>query len=100
MVGHSERRAAGETDDDVARKVRAVADAGLVQVTRLKERLLQLGVREPHVFLRGHGERGQPRSVRRAAVLDGVGATRAGLEPATFLRMVDAVGHAPSRPQQ
>lgn len=32
MVGHSERRAAGETDDQVARKVEAVAAAGLVPI--------------------------------------------------------------------
>ena len=32
MVGHSERRAAGETDDQVARKVEAVVDAGLVPI--------------------------------------------------------------------
>jgi triosephosphate isomerase (TIM) len=32
MVGHSERRAAGETDDQVARKVAAVVDAGLVPI--------------------------------------------------------------------
>ncbi|MBW3645907.1 MAG: triose-phosphate isomerase [Actinobacteria bacterium] len=32
MVGHSERRAAGETDDQVADKVAAVAGAGLVPI--------------------------------------------------------------------
>lgn len=32
MVGHSERRAGGETDDQIARKVAAVADAGLVPI--------------------------------------------------------------------
>lgn len=32
MVGHSERRAAGETDDQVARKVEAVVHAGLVPI--------------------------------------------------------------------
>ena len=32
MVGHSERRAAGETDEQVSRKVAAVADAGLVPI--------------------------------------------------------------------
>ncbi|HEX2191857.1 MAG TPA: triose-phosphate isomerase family protein [Acidimicrobiales bacterium] len=30
MLGHSERRAAGETDDQIARKVAAVVEAGLV----------------------------------------------------------------------
>ena len=30
MVGHSERRAAGETDDQIARKVAAVVEAGLL----------------------------------------------------------------------
>jgi len=32
MVGHSERRAAGETDDQIAGKVAAVAHAGLVPI--------------------------------------------------------------------
>lgn len=32
MVGHSERRAAGETDDQMARKVAAVVDAGIVPI--------------------------------------------------------------------
>jgi triosephosphate isomerase len=32
MVGHSERRAAGETDDQAARKVAAVAASGLVPI--------------------------------------------------------------------
>jgi triosephosphate isomerase len=37
LLGHSERRAAGETDDDVARKVTTVADAGLVPVVFVGE---------------------------------------------------------------
>lgn len=32
IVGHSERRAAGESDDDIARKVAAVSEAGLVPI--------------------------------------------------------------------
>ena len=32
MVGHSERRARGETDDEIARKVAAVAENGLVPI--------------------------------------------------------------------
>lgn len=32
LVGHSERRAAGETDDQIARKVAAAAEAGLVPI--------------------------------------------------------------------
>jgi triosephosphate isomerase len=32
MVGHSERRAAGESDEQIARKVGAVAEAGLVPI--------------------------------------------------------------------
>ena len=32
MVGHSERRAGGETDEQVSRKVAAVAEAGLVPI--------------------------------------------------------------------
>ncbi len=32
MVGHSERRAEGETDDQIARKVTAIAEAGLIPI--------------------------------------------------------------------
>lgn len=32
LIGHSERRAAGETDEQIARKVSAVADAGLTPI--------------------------------------------------------------------
>ena len=153
MVGHSERRAAGETDEDVAKTVRAAADAGLVpilsvgadeqtrdaarqwedqlrrglavgnvartevlvvyepagavgaaeaadtdhvgaQVTRLKERLGQLGAIEPHVVYGGTVSEENLDRFAGLAVLDGVGATRAGLDPVTFLRMVDRVGQA------
>jgi triosephosphate isomerase len=37
MVGHSERRAAGETDDQIARKVAAVADNGLTPIVFVGE---------------------------------------------------------------
>ena len=37
MVGHSERRAGGETDEQVARKVAAVAEAGLVPILLVGE---------------------------------------------------------------
>lgn len=67
LIGHSERRAAGETDDQISRKVAAAADAGLVPVLfvgedeqteeavfeterRLKEGLSRLDVRR-HDFL-------------------------------------------------
>lgn len=37
MVGHSERRAGGETDDEIARKVAAVAESGLVPIVFVGE---------------------------------------------------------------
>ena len=37
MVGHHERRAGGETDEHVARKVAAVAEAGLVPILLVGE---------------------------------------------------------------
>lgn len=37
LVGHSERRAVGETDDQIARKVAAVADHGMVPILLVGE---------------------------------------------------------------
>ncbi len=148
MVGHSDRRAAGETDEQFGRKVAAVARVGLVPILfvgedepggdaiRQTEQRLRLGlsgidtgeqdvlvVYEPSWAI--GAERSAPVDhIRRAVehlkgvlcgmgsssptivyggtvsveniddlagieVLDGVGATRAGLDPGIFLRIVD-----------
>jgi triosephosphate isomerase len=49
MVGHSERRAAGETDDQIAKKVRAVVDAGMTPI-------LFVGEEEPEDAATDHVE--------------------------------------------
>ena len=150
MVGHSERRAAGETDEQVAAKVAAVAAAGLVPIVFVGEddvdddprqatgeRLVRalartdpatqpfLVVYEP-AWAIGAPEPAPPEHVRRAvdhlkatlgelgtpdpAVLyggavdvddldqllslenlDGVGATRATLDPDSFVRIIQQV---------
>jgi triosephosphate isomerase (TIM) len=153
LVGHSARRAAGETDEQVAGKVAAVAEAGLVPilfvgedrreddalgqtekrlrqglsridpatqrvlivyepvwavggaeaadadhvrrvVEHLKGQLHRLGVGDPEVL---YGGTVSPRTIDRflrLEVLDGVGATRASLDPEGFLAMVDRVASA------
>jgi len=157
LVGHSERRAAGETDLQVARKVAAVADAGLTPilfvgedeptdtalgeaerrltqglaevdlamhqvlivyeptwaigaeqparakhvsrvVEHLKERLGDLGASEPRILYGGTVNGDNVEQFADVEALDGVGATRAGLEAAEFLRIVDRVALAGSDP--
>ena len=153
MVGHSERRAAGDTDEDIGRKVGAVAAAGLTPilfvgedeptdaaferteerltgglarvdpaqqdvlggyeptcaigaekaapadhvrgvVEQLKERLADLGSRDPRVIYGGTVNADSVESFASLEVLDGVGATRAGLEPEGLLRIVARVAEA------
>ena len=153
MVGHSERRAAGDTDEQIGKKVAAVAGAGLTPilfvgedeptdaaferteerltrglagvdpseqellvvyeptwaigaeeaapadhvggvVEQLKARLSQLGSRDPHVIYGGTVNVDNVDSFASLEVLDGVGATRAGLEPDGFLRIVDRLAEA------
>ena len=150
MVGHRERRTAGETDEQIAAKIAAIHEAGLTPVlfvgeddpeddaiARTTQRLrsalaaVDLGTRrvlvvyEPswaiggsstapaaHVgeivgHLRGvlaeHGDAGTPviyggsvapelmDALLAVETLDGLGATRAALEPEGFLHMVDLV---------
>ena len=150
MVGHSERRAAGDTDEEIGRKVSAVAAAGLTPilfvgedeptdaaferteerltrglarvdpaqqellvvyeptwaigaeraapanhvqgvVEQRKERLADLGAREPRVIYGGTVNADNVETFAALEVLDGVGATRAGLEPGGLLRIVDRV---------
>jgi len=151
LVGHSERRATGETDDQVARKVAAVARAGLVPVLfvgedsrdddpveqtehrlrrglsgidaareqvlvvyeptwaigaeqaapaervarvvgHVKAVLRGLGANDPTVVYGGTVDERNIDGLARLTVLDGVGATRASLDPARFLALVDRIG--------
>lgn len=150
LVGHSARRAMGETDEQVARKVAAVTAAGLVPILfvgeerreddalrrtedrlrqglsrvdpaaqrvlvvyepvwavgaaeaadaehvrrvaeHLKGRLRRLGVGDPEVLYGGTVSPATIDRFLRLEVLDGVGATRASLDPDGFLGMVDRV---------
>ena len=150
LVGHSARRAMGETDEQIARKVAAVAAAGLVPilfvgedrreddamrqtaarlrqglsridpaaqpvlivyepvwavgaddaaddehvrrvVEHLKSGLHALGVADPTILYGGTVSPATIDRFLRLEVLDGVGATRASLDPAGFLAMVDRV---------
>ena len=153
LVGHSERRAAGETDEQVARKVAAVAQHGLTpillvgeddpgddailhseqrlrqgltgvdvsrqpvlmvyeptwaigadetastshvrrSVTHLKAVLADMGAREPQVLYGGSVNDDNVDALARLDVLDGVGAGRASLDAAQFLRLIDQVAQA------
>ena len=153
MVGHSERRAAGDTDEEIGRKVGAVVAAGLTPilfvgedeptdaaferteerltrglvrvdpakqellvvyeptwaigaekaapvdhvqgvVEQLKVRLTDLGSPEPRVIYGGTVNADNVESFASLKVLDGVGATRAGLDPEGLLRIVDRVAEA------
>jgi triosephosphate isomerase (TIM) len=150
MVGHSERRALGESDEQIGRKVAAVVAAGMTPilfvgedeptdaaferteerltrglaridpaaqellvvyeptwaigadeaaspdhvrgvVEELKVRLAGLGAREPRVIYGGTVNTGNVGSFAALEVLDGVGATRAGLDPGGFMRLVECV---------
>jgi triosephosphate isomerase len=142
MVGHRDRRAGGQTDDQVARTLEAVVRNGLVPilfvggdeteqrlrsglsridpaghevlvvyepewaigadqaapadhvrraVERLKGVLGELGAGEPKVLYGGTVNDGNLDELLRIEALDGVGATRAGLDPEAFLRIVDRV---------
>ena len=150
LVGHSERRAAGETDEQVARKVAAVAQHGLTpillvgeddqaddailgseqrlrqglsgvevsrqpvlvvyeptwaigteetasashvrrSVTQLKAVLADMGATEPKVLYGGSVNDDNVDALARLDVLDGVGAGRASLDAAQFLRLIDQV---------
>lgn len=158
LVGHSERRAMGETGEQVARKVAAVSGTGFVPILfvgedepgvdalartehRLRQGVSQIDVRsqpvlvvyEPSWAIGAH--RAAPaEDVRRAVghlkgvmagmgmakpevlyggtvaeenidalmqveVLDGVGATRAGLQPERFLCIVDRLASAAAGPR-
>ncbi len=157
LVGHSERRATGETDEQVARKVAAVCRSGLVPIlfvgedepgadaTVQTERRLRLGLSQVDVrnqallvvyepsWAIGADEAAPAEHVRRAVgqlkavlaemgiarpevlyggtvaeenidaladieALDGVGATRAGLQPERFLRIIDRLGGRRAEP--
>ncbi|HEV3401307.1 MAG TPA: triose-phosphate isomerase family protein [Acidimicrobiales bacterium] len=148
MVGHSERRGAGETDEDVARKVAAVVENGLTPilfvgedeqdddavgvterrlrrglggidvgaqavlvvyepawaigaehaapadhvdgvVEHVKGVLTELGARQPEVLYGGTVAEENVDEFAALDGLDGMGATRASLDPESFLRIVD-----------
>ncbi|MDQ4068276.1 MAG: triose-phosphate isomerase [Actinomycetota bacterium] len=153
LVGHSERRAAGETDEQVAWKVAAVAQHGLTpillvgeddpgedaillseqrlrqglsgvdvtgepvlvvyeptwaigtdetastshvrrSVTHLKAVLTDMGATEPQVLYGGSVNDDNVEALAGLGVLDGVGAGRASLDAAQFLRLIDRVAQA------
>jgi triosephosphate isomerase len=148
LVGHSERRATGESDEQIARKVAAAADAGLTPilfvgedepgasarsqtahrlrhglslidlnqqavlvvyepawaigadrpadaehvsetVVGLKDLLRRLGASDPEVLYGGTVQKDNIEQFAALDVLDGVGATRASLDAAGFLAMID-----------
>jgi triosephosphate isomerase len=153
LVGHSERRAAGETDEQIARKVVAVAQHGLTpillvgeddpgedailrseqrlrqglsgvdvstqpvlvvyeptwaigtdetastshvsrSVTHLKAVLAEMGAREPRILYGGSVNDDNVDALAPLDVLDGVGAGRASLDAAQFLRLIDQIARA------
>jgi triosephosphate isomerase len=153
LVGHSERRAAGETDEQVARKVAAVARHGLTpvllvgeddpgedailrseeqlrqglsgielgsqqvlviyepnwaigteetaptshvrrSVAHLKGVLTDMGATEPIILYGGSVNDDNVDALAGLDVLDGVGAGRASLDAAQFLRLIDQVARA------
>ena len=134
MVGHQDRRAAGQRDEDVARTVEAVVRNGMSPILFVEtERQLRAGL--SRIDPAGHdllvvyepswaigADRAAPAEHVREAVqqlravvgetpvlyggtvnddnldelaavdvLDGLGATRAGLDPDAFLRIIDRV---------
>lgn len=150
MVGHSERRAAGETDEQIAAKVAAVVAAGLVPIVfvgedevdddprratqerlvralaradpvtqpflvvyepawaigapepappdhvrravdHLKGALLELGTPDPVVLYGGAVDEDDIDQLLSLENLDGVGATRATLDPESFLHIIEQV---------
>ena len=150
LIGHSERRAAGETDEQIAKKVPAAAAAGLTPilfvgedeptgaaieeterrlgqglgqldlaehrplvvyeptwaiggeeaaapdhvravVEHLKRRLEALGLSDPEVIYGGTVNADNVDALAAIEVLDGVGATRAGLDVEQFLHILDRV---------
>ncbi|MDP8943693.1 MAG: triose-phosphate isomerase [Actinomycetota bacterium] len=153
LIGHSERRATGETDEQIGRKVVAAAEAGLVPILfvgeeeptgaaveeaerqlerglegvdlherralvvyepvwavgsdeaadpvhvdevvgKLKRTLNELGAEEPEVIYGGTVNADNVDALTAVESLDGVGATRAGLDAEEFLLIVDRVGRA------
>jgi triosephosphate isomerase (TIM) len=76
LVGHSERRAAGETDAQVAARVRAALDAGLSVVLCVGESLAQREAGETEAWCDG-----QVRAALAEVAADEVGALAIAYEP-------------------
>jgi triosephosphate isomerase len=55
LIGHSERRAAGETDEQIARKVAAATDAGLTPILFVGEEAPGAGARSQTAHRLRHG---------------------------------------------
>lgn len=149
LLGHSERRAAGESDEQIAHKVAAATEAGLTpilfvgedepgagartqtehrlrqgisridpgqhvvvgyepawaigadrpaeaeyvgdMVAGIKDVLRRLGAADPEVIYGGTVNKENVERFARLDVLDGVGATRAGLDAPGLLAMIDRV---------
>jgi triosephosphate isomerase len=53
LVGHSERRAAGDTDEQVAARIRALLDAGMVAILCVGESLAQREAGETDAWVAG-----------------------------------------------
>jgi len=83
MVGHSERRRAGETDEQVARKVAAVAANAMTPILFVGEDeqwLTDTGAQRPAIIYGGTVTADNVGQFTAIDVLDGVGATRATLD--------------------
>ncbi|MGI9002514.1 MAG: triose-phosphate isomerase [Pseudonocardia sp.] len=159
LIGHSERRTTGETDEQIAKKVPAAAAAGLTPVlfvgedeptttaaseaqqrltrglaatdldthpvlivyepswavgadapadaghvadvvTRLKERLSQLGAGRSEIIYGGTITADNVEQFTTIESLDGVGATRATLDERQFLQIIDAVARDQAGPDK
>jgi triosephosphate isomerase len=63
-------------------------------VTHLKAVMADMGAREPQILYGGSVNDDNVAALARLAELDGVGAGRASLDPAQFLRLIDEVARA------
>ena len=93
MVGHSERRAGGETDEHVARKVAAVAESGLVPILFVGEDSRgEDAIRHTEQRLR-HGLSGMDPVKRRVLVVYEPAWAIGAEEAASVAHVGEVVGH-------